>query len=490
MRHRYGQRSERADDRAARAQGRRHRDGQTGRDSGRDQRGTQREQCSVDDRGIAERRPPRVERDPTAQRHERRPEGAGEGSAEQPDDHHDRRRERSRRPHPGRHPRSTSCCQRRSSRGTSAAGSSSRASPKSDRTYGLEPARRNRSRLAASRRERSRTVGWPRIPGSALVACSSGLNRRLAMTCAPAARSASAGMTTNETLVSAPPSSRNGRAERANWPRRTPPSTKLASYDIAKSTCPSANSSFSSASLFGSARPSRYISGLSRRRYANAASSPLAITTWRTKAEPVKSGGAGYVNRPGCRRAHSSSSSNVRGGSGTLAESCAYTNTARLHGASCPSMGTWKSRAIVGSRESRYRAFGSVGTQSSSQRPALLPAAKFSPLIQIRSTAPPDVPPARRWATTRCTASAVSDTGTRRRRTPRRRAAGAARTSTYAFTLASPPNIHHRTSCPRAWAVVASNVSDPAGEAGAPRQPPPPGLKPCPTRGKAQHART
>jgi hypothetical protein len=112
---------------------------------------------------------------------------------------------------------------------------------------------------------------------------------------------------------------------------------------------------------------------------------------------------------------------NERGGSGVRAVSCAYTNRARDHADSMPSTGTPKS---VSTASASTRAWlGSCVAQPSAHSPASLPAAKFSPLIQIMSTLDSSAS-ARASDSTRCTASAVSVIGTRSRVTPSSAAAG------------------------------------------------------------------
>ncbi len=91
-------------------------------------------------------------------------------------------------------------------------------------------------------------------------------------------------------------------------------------------------------------------------------------------------------------------------------------------GLSSPSVGMVKSTSVVGwPSVSTSAKLGSSWVNGPWSRPCSFIAAKFSPLIQIRSTVPPASRPAAFSAATRATASPVSVSLTWTSPTPKRR---------------------------------------------------------------------
>ena len=130
------------------------------------------------------------------------------------------------------------------------------------------------------------------------------------------------------------------------------------------------------------------------------------------KVVPMKSGGAGCEKRPGFFPVHATSSAKEFGrlSAFVFAESWKKTSFAPPQGASNPSTGTVKSVRMVGTFSKSTKAqLGNRSAQlGAKSRSCRFMAAKFSPLIQIRSIAPPASRPAAFSATTVATALAVS----------------------------------------------------------------------------------
>ena len=107
------------------------------------------------------------------------------------------------------------------------------------------------------------------------------------------------------------------------------------------------------------------------------------------------------------------------GGFFTRALSIMNTNCAMPQGDSSPSVGMVKSTSVVGLPfVSTSLKLGSLSVNGPYSIWPRFMAAKFSPLIQIRSTEPPSLRPAVFSASTRETASAVSASFTWRSVTP------------------------------------------------------------------------
>ena len=126
-------------------------------------------------------------------------------------------------------------------------------------------------------------------------------------------------------------------------------------------------------------------------------------------------------------------------------------------GASIPSVGTVKSavRAVLPTGSVSVQ-FGSASAQGPNSRSCAFIEAKFSPLIQIRSMAPPSVRPADFSASTRLTASAVSDNFTCSSVTPYSCATRDPAQAMKSFTMSDPPQAFQYTVWPRACAVTAA----------------------------------